>query len=117
MVGRTQQEEGHMRGCQSEKGDGSAVGRNDGCEDTCGKEQEMACTLDVNAQVGGIGFAQQNGIQGLHQQEGDEESDDAQGGEDGHLLHGDAVEVSHSPDEETLDVLHRCQEIQQGDDG
>jgi len=113
VVGGAQQEESHMRSCQSEEGNGATIGSDDSGEQTRGKKQEVACALDVDAKIGGIGFAEHDGIQGFHEQEGEKESQNAQRGEDGHLLHGDAVEVAHAPNEETLDVLNRGEEVEQ----
>ena len=117
MVGRAEEEEGDVGSGQSEEGDRAAIGGDDGGQEAGGEEEEMARALDVDAEVGGVGFAQKDCVQRLHQQEGEEEPEEAEGGEDGHLLHGDAVEVAHAPDEEALDVLDRCEKIEQGNDG
>ena len=117
MVGCAEHKEGDMGSCETEEGDWSAVGGDDSCKQTSGEKEEVAGTLDVDAEVAGVGFAQKYCVQRLHQQEGEEEANEAKSGEDGHLLHGDAVEVTHSPDKEALDVLDGGEEVEQGDDG
>ena len=117
MVGRAEEEEGDVGSGQSEEGDRAAIGGDDGSQEAGGEKEEMARALDVDAEVGGVGFAEEDGVERLHQQEGEEEPEEAEGGEDGHLLHGDAVEVAHAPDEEALDVLDGGEEVEQGDDG
>ena len=117
VVGRAEEEEGDVGSGQSEEGDGTAIGGDDGGQEAGGEKEEMARALDVDAEVGGVGFAEEDGVERFHQQEGEEEPEEAEGGEDGHLLHGDAVEVAHAPDEEALDVLDGGEEVEQGDDG
>ena len=54
VVGRAKEEEGYMRGGKSEKSDRTTIGGNDRSEDASGKEKEVACALDVDAQVDSV---------------------------------------------------------------
>ena len=117
MVAGADDEEGYVGCGKADEGYGSAIGSDDSCEQACGKEQEAAGTLDVDSEVGSIAFAKEDGIERFDKQGGEEDAKEAEGGKDGHLLHGDTVEVAHAPDDEALNVLSRGEEVEQGDDG
>ena len=54
MVGGAEQEEGDVGCGESEESDRTAIGGDDGGQESCGEEQKMAGALDVDAEVGGV---------------------------------------------------------------
>ena len=116
MVAGADDEESYVGGGKADEGYGSAIGGDDSSEEACGKEQEATGTLDVDSEVGSIAFAKEDGIERFDKQGGEENAKEAEGGKDGHLLHGDTVEVAHAPNDEALNVLSRGEEVEQGDD-
>ena len=70
MTAGTQGHTGYMGNGQPEEGYGTAECCGGGSEQTGTEQHPITGTVYVDSQIGGIAFAQQDGIQGLYQQEG-----------------------------------------------
>ena len=68
MVVGAKQQKGHMRRGKSKKGNRAAIGCNNSSEQSCGKKEQIANKLHVDAQIDSIAFAQQQSIKGLDKQ-------------------------------------------------
>ena len=94
-----------MRGGKPEEGDGSAVGSDNGGEHACGEQQQLTCGLCVDAEVDGVALAELYGVEGLDEEQGETEAEEAQDDEERELLQGDAVEAAHAPQHKALYAL------------
>ena len=112
----TKQKKGYVGSGETNEGYWTAIGCDDGGEETCSEEKQIACTTKIYAEIGGVVVAKKNGIEGFDEKKGEDESEDAEGGEDWHLLKGNSVEVAHAPNEKTLYVLNGCEEVEEGYD-
>ena len=65
VVAAAEEETRGMRHGQTQEGDGTAKRRDEGSEEARGQDDEHATATDVDSEVFGITFAQQQEIQGL----------------------------------------------------
>ena len=76
---------------------------------------QVTCTADVDSQVFGIACSQQQGIQRLYQQYGNQQSRHCDQGEKGKLLQRYSSKVSHSPNHVGMHPFCRGEKVEQGD--
>ena len=76
---------------------------------------QVTCTADVDSQVFGIACSQQQGIQRLYQQYGNQQPRRCDQGEKGKLLQRYSSEVSHSPNHVGMHPFCRGEKVEQGD--
>ena len=113
MILGAEEHTGDVGNGKSDEGHGTAEGRGDGGKHTGHEEQPVARPSGIDAKVLGILLAQQQGVEGLDEQQRTDESQQTDDGKGRHLFHGDAAEVAQSPYHIRLYALFRCEEIKQ----
>ena len=116
VVGAAEGEPGDVRHGQADEGDGATEGCGGGCQQAGAEEDQDACAADFDAEVGGIAFAQEQGVEGLDEQEGGCESGCGAEGEEGQAGVGDGAEVAHAPHDVAADAVGGGVEVEQGDE-
>ena len=116
VVGNAEQEVGDVGHGKADEHDGTAIGGGDGGEQTGDDEQPVAHAAGVDTEVLGILLAQEQGIEGLDEEQGADEPQNAERREEGYLAEGHAAEGAHAPDHVGLDALVSGEEVEQRDD-
>ena len=116
MVGGAHYEACDMWHGKSDEGYGTAIGCRRSCKDACGDEQPTAYAVGVDAEVGGVAFAKQQGVEGFDEQDAEQQSQDADDGEEGQLAERDVGEAAHAPHDVAVQVVGIGKDVEQHDD-